>query len=122
MSDEEEKVGYKNPPRHTQFKPRQSGNPKGRPRKQKKSFKEYVLRELEQKIPVTENGKRCKITKRAAIIKSLINDFAHSDTKLTTALINLLGSVENRVQQKQQQIYYVSWLPPQPPLKADAAE
>lgn len=26
-------VGYRKPPRHTQFKPGQSGNPKGRPRK-----------------------------------------------------------------------------------------
>src|SRR5215213_6143909 len=25
-------VGYRKPPRHTQFKPGQSGNPKGRPR------------------------------------------------------------------------------------------
>src|ERR1700758_809031 len=32
-NDSEYPVGYKKPPKHTQFKPGQSGNPNGRPRK-----------------------------------------------------------------------------------------
>jgi hypothetical protein len=32
VSADEDKVGYKNPPKHTRFKKGQSGNPKGRPR------------------------------------------------------------------------------------------
>lgn len=32
MSDNDEKVGRGKPPKHTRFKPGQSGNPKGRPR------------------------------------------------------------------------------------------
>ena len=30
-----QKVGYRNPPQHTRFKPGQSGNPRGRPRGQR---------------------------------------------------------------------------------------
>ena len=32
-NDQEYPVGYRKTPKHTQFKPGQSGNPKGRPRK-----------------------------------------------------------------------------------------
>lgn len=34
--DKKDKVGYKNPPKNTQFPKGKSGNPKGRPPKEKK--------------------------------------------------------------------------------------
>ncbi|WP_345821102.1 DUF5681 domain-containing protein [Methylobacterium fujisawaense] len=35
MGDEDYEVGYRKPPRHTQFKPGTSGNRRGRPRRSK---------------------------------------------------------------------------------------
>ena len=40
-----DKVGYKHPPKHTRFKPGQSGNPRGRP-KRARSLKAEFLEEL----------------------------------------------------------------------------
>jgi hypothetical protein len=59
-------VGYKKPPRHTQFKPGMSGNAKGRP-KGAKNFATVLEHELRARIEVTENGKRKRISKREAI-------------------------------------------------------
>lgn len=66
-------VGYKRPPREHQFKPGQSGNPKGRPKKNN-NFAEDVLEEMSEMITVQENGKLKKITKKRALAKRLIAD------------------------------------------------
>lgn len=65
-------VGYKKPPKSTQFKKGQSGNPKGRP-KLYKSFKEDLLEELQETIITKENGKEKIITKQKGVIKRIMN-------------------------------------------------
>lgn len=72
MSENEEnyEVGYGNPPKHTQFQPGQSGNPKGR-KKKTKDLAKLVDRELSQLIRVKENGKSRTLTIREAIIKAV---------------------------------------------------
>ena len=54
--DSKYKVGYGCPPKEHQFKPGQSGNPKGRPKKNN-NFAEDVLEEMSEMITVQENGK-----------------------------------------------------------------
>ena len=51
-----EKVGPGNPPRHTRFKPGQSGNPNGRP-KGSKNFATILQQQLTKKITITVDGK-----------------------------------------------------------------
>ena len=65
-------IGYGKPPRHTQFKSGQSGNPHGRPKKLT-TFHDDVQEELKSRIVVTEGGKRKKVTKRRAIAKQHVN-------------------------------------------------
>lgn len=117
MLDNNEPIGYKKPPRHSRFKPGRSGNPKGRPRNQTKSFKEYVLKELEVKIWVTENNKKHKMTKCEAIMKSLVNDFARNDKKISTSLMQALISIEERIEEMIPLKMIIHWEKPDEPPK-----
>jgi len=86
-NDSRHTVGYKKPPRHTQFKPGQSGNVKGRP-KGAKNFATVFQEELCVPIEVTENGKRKRISKRQAIAKQHINKAVAGDPKAAAIVLN----------------------------------
>jgi hypothetical protein len=79
-------VGYRRPPKHSQFKKGCSGNPKGRP-KRVSSFKADLSAELQEKVTLTENGKERKITKQRAFIKTLTAAAIKKDIKAVTALL-----------------------------------
>jgi hypothetical protein len=79
MSDESE-VGYRKPPKRTQFKKGQSGNPKGRPKGSKNLFT-LVERALDAKVPVVKDGKKARISKREAAATQLVNKAAGGDIK-----------------------------------------
>ncbi len=80
MSAEDDKVGYCKPPRHTRFKPGQSGNPRGRPRKNR-SVEALIKRELDSTIVLKEGGRELRISKREALIKQLVNRAISGDQK-----------------------------------------
>ena len=63
-------VGYAKPPIETRFKRGQSGNPKGRPKKEIMGMQAAVEEVLRQKIPVTESGLTRKISPLLALAKS----------------------------------------------------
>ena len=54
-------ANYRKPPMHTRFKKGQSGNPRGRPAK---NLATLLAAALNEKVIVTENGKRRQVTKR----------------------------------------------------------
>lgn len=95
LEDSKNKVGYKQPPRHTRFQRGRSGNPKGRP-KRSKNFSTVLDKELREKVLITENGKRKRITKAEAIAKQTVNRAANGDPKATTLIFN-----EARLQEAQ---------------------
>lgn len=66
----EYEVGYGKPPKANQFKPGQSGNPKGRP-KGRQNFRTIVTELLNSKITVTENGKQTKVSFGEALVKKM---------------------------------------------------
>ena len=67
------KVGYGKPPKDKQFKPGESGNPKGR-KKGVKNFHMELSELLNGKIEITENGKTRKVSNRmAALLKLFAN-------------------------------------------------
>jgi hypothetical protein len=82
-------VGYGNPPKHTRFKPGQSGNPGGRP-KGSKSFKSVLQDELSQQVNLTEQGVMSKVTKMEALAKRLVGDALSGSPR---ALAELLKQV-----------------------------
>jgi len=79
-TDDDEGVGYKRPPKHSQFKPGQSGNPKGRPkgRRNNRSIFQDIMNE---KIEVKEGNKSRRLTKQEAYLRRVITDALKGDPK-----------------------------------------
>jgi len=87
-------VGYGRPPKAKRFKPGESGNPKGRP-KGSRNFSSEFKRELARPITVRENGQAKKVSKRVALIKSLIAKGLGGDVKAIGAALQLHVQLEN---------------------------
>lgn len=87
-SPHEYEVGYRKPPKATQFKPGQSGNPKGRP-KGSLSLAGAINKALSEKVAVVENGKRRSMSKLDAAIKGLVNRALKGDGRAVTQLLAL---------------------------------
>ena len=81
-------VGYGKPPKHSRFKPGQSGNLKGKP-KGARSLKSLIRRALEEKVAVKTNGKRDKATKREVIATQIVNQAVRGDTKATKFVMDI---------------------------------
>jgi hypothetical protein len=86
-------VGYGKPPCHTRFVKGQSGNPRGRP-PGAKNFKTLLTEALNERVIVTENGGRRKVTKRQAIITQLVNRSATADFRAIKLLLDIVREIE----------------------------
>ena len=73
-------VGYGKPPKESQFKKGQSGNPRGR-RKGSKNSGTLLLIMLDEIILVEEGGQSKAITKRAAIYMQVVNKAVKGDIR-----------------------------------------
>ncbi len=93
MATDGYEVGYKKPPKHTQFQPGQSGNPKGRP-KGTQNLGTDLEEELSAKIMVTEGGNQQQITKQRAMLKTLFAKALKGETRAASVLINLIIGLE----------------------------
>ena len=97
-------VGYGKPPKHTQFRPGQSGNPKGRP-KGSKNLKTELAEVLAETVVVREGDVTRKVSKRRALLTSQANRAIKGDAKsaaLITALdTRLLGDGDDAVDIKE---------------------
>jgi hypothetical protein len=65
-------IGYGKPPEHTQFKPGESGNPKGRPKKAKSGSTD-VDQLLSEPITVRQEGVKRKILPFEAAVRRLVS-------------------------------------------------
>ncbi len=82
-------VGYKKPPSRSQFKPGQSGNPKGRP-KSSRNLKTELEEELQELISVREGGARRTISKQRAMLKGLTAKAVQGDARAANLVLNLV--------------------------------
>jgi len=79
------RVGYGRPPLATRFKPNQSGNPKGRPRRPL-SLREVVENVLEEKIDVREGDRVLRMSNRQALVRAALRRALNGDPKLLRAV------------------------------------
>src|SRR5258708_8159578 len=87
-------VGYKNPPRRTQFRPGQSGNPKGRP-KGSKNLRKELEKELAARISIDDRGGQKEIPVRRLILKQLVRLAANLDLNAIAILLDRLHRPHN---------------------------
>ncbi|QCI80353.1 hypothetical protein E6W36_15070 [Hankyongella ginsenosidimutans] len=73
---------------HSRFKPGQSGNPKGRPKKAQNAST-LIGAVLGERIPVRENGRTRKISKLEASLTQLANKAAAGDVRAILAVVAL---------------------------------
>jgi len=86
---EDEKVGYKLPPKARQFQKGRSGNPKGRP-KNTRNLKADLADELKRRISVTAHGRAASVTKQQALIMASITRAIKGDMRAATVIFTLV--------------------------------
>lgn len=86
-------VGYKKPPRHSQFKPGQSGNPAGRPKAAKNQ--QTILRDaLHTRITYLEHGVEKKATRIELIILKLVERALRGDLRAIDQILKRVADDE----------------------------
>ena len=92
--DEDYEVGYRKPPKETQWKPGQSGNPNGRPKKIKE-FDKLFERELSETLRFEEGGQMRILSKRELIIKTTVNTALKGDRGALKLVLGLMKSQQS---------------------------
>lgn len=92
LAGSEERVGYGRPPTATRFQPGRSGNPRGR--KGARNFAAIVASTLNERVAITENGMRKRITKLEAAVKQVVNRGVGGDARSIALMIGLVQAIE----------------------------
>jgi len=96
--------GYKNPPKATQFKKGQSGNPAGRPKKQKTPtiphHYDILAGLLAQKIKAKIGGKNVTITKAEALLTAIMNSAINGNASTQKYLMQKMESLPHEYRRR----------------------
>ncbi|HKD24630.1 MAG TPA: DUF5681 domain-containing protein, partial [Xanthobacteraceae bacterium] len=88
-------VGYRKPPRHTQFQKGQSGNPGGRPRRSPAGrLEELALYEAYRATIVTEDGHAVPMPVIQAILRRQLENAAGGNVRAQRDVLAMIRDIE----------------------------
>ncbi len=90
-------IGFCKPPKHSQFKDGTSGNPKGRP-KGRISTARLLEKHMDAKVTVNIGGKPKKVSRREALVLSVIGDAFRGDEKIKRNFLDLVLTFDMQAQ------------------------
>lgn len=112
MADaDDEKVGYRRPPRHSQFRKGRSGNPAGRPKGS--GAVDGVGKTLRRKVTITVDGKREKVAVTDAIALQMTKQALAGNVGAGREVMRLAAQqaeFEARRNAMKPQVTQVSWV------------
>lgn len=88
----DDSVGFGRPPKQSQFRPGQSGNPRGRP-KGSRNILTDLRAELSAEVRITEAGQVIAVTKQRAIVKSLVAAAIDGNIRAVAVLLDLSARI-----------------------------
>ena len=86
-------IGYGKPPKSGQFRKGRSGNPRGRP-KGMRNTKTLLDEALNKEITISEGGKTSRVTKKEALIVSLVTNGIKGSHQATGHILKLIERFE----------------------------
>lgn len=90
-------VGYRKPPKHRRWRPGQSGNPSGRPRKKKaSSFGVLLEGALTESLELPEGERTTVITRKRLMVRRLVENAAKGRKRALAKLFKLQQAVEEK--------------------------
>jgi Family of unknown function (DUF5681) len=102
--DDSDAVGYGKPPKHTRFKPGQSGNPRGRRRTvDYAGWENPIQKYLLEPVTVTIKGKKEKVPAVDALMKMAIGRALGGCTKHLKVLLDGSGGLKALIQEQGRQ-------------------
>jgi hypothetical protein len=95
VADNSDEFGFGKPPKHTQFRKGQSGNPNGRP-KGSKNINVLIRKALEEKVTVKGPGGTRSMSKFEAALMQQANKAANGDPKAFREILRLREKVQEQ--------------------------
>ncbi len=95
MSDDDYEIGYKKPPKSGQFKKGKSGNPKGRPKQDRKerTFWEVFRSALNRPVAVKIEGRDYSATIQEALIMTLTSSALNGNHQALKIAVQLMDKM-----------------------------
>jgi Family of unknown function (DUF5681) len=103
-------MSYGSPPIHTRFKPGQSGNPKGRPKKDLSQFAELIDGVLDSDVEYIEAGRKRSVSRKELAVKQHIQKGLRGDLANIAALLDLRDAAKKSIRAKPK-IILENWVP-----------
>jgi hypothetical protein len=111
MADDD--IGYGRPPKHSQFSPGRSGNPRGRPPKSPDKLAEAIGKVLDAQVQYKEKGRTKTATRHELRLRQLIQRAVAGDVGAAEALIRERTRAA-RQSGGPQRVVVTDWLPDHP--------